>query len=120
VLVIDDEQIVRQTAKAMLERYGYTVLVAENGKEGLDLYRVLREKVSLIILDMTMPVMSGEETMRNLKLLDENVKVLLSSGHNEAEAIRRFAGKGLIGFIQKPYSATQLAHKVKAAVESSH
>jgi signal transduction histidine kinase/ActR/RegA family two-component response regulator len=119
VLVIDDEQIVRQTAKAMLERYGYTVLVAENGKEGLDLYRVVLDKVSLVILDMTMPVMSGEETLRNLKLLDADVRVLLSSGHNEAEAIRRFAGKGLIGFIQKPYSARQLAQKVKAAFEQS-
>jgi len=117
VLVIDDEQIVRHTAKAMLERYGYAVLIAENGKEGVDLYRVVRDKIGLVILDMTMPVMSGEETLRNLKLLDTNVKVLLSSGHNEAEAIRRFAGKGLIGFIQKPYSATQLAEKVKAALE---
>ena len=69
VLVIDDEQIIRQTAKAMLERYGYAVLVAENGKEGIDLYRVVHDKIGLVILDMTMPVMSGEETLRHLKLL---------------------------------------------------
>jgi PAS domain S-box-containing protein len=117
VLVIDDEQIIRQTAKAMLERYGYTVLVAENGKEGLDLFKVLSGKIALVILDMTMPVMSGEETLRHLKLFSPEVKVLLSSGHNESEAIRRFAGKGLAGFLQKPYSAIQLAHKVKAALQ---
>ncbi len=66
ILVIDDEPIVRQTAKAMLERYGYTVLLAENGKEGVDLFRVVRDKIALVLLDMTMPVMSGDETLRNL------------------------------------------------------
>jgi two-component system, cell cycle sensor histidine kinase and response regulator CckA len=60
--------------------------------------------------------MSGEETLRHLKLFSPDVKVLLSSGHNESEAIRRFAGKGLAGLVQKPYSAIQLAHKVKAAL----
>jgi len=118
VLVIDDEQIIRQTAKAMLERYGYTVLVAENGKEGVDLFRVVLDKISVVILDMTMPVMSGEETLRHLKLIKPEVKVLLSSGYNESEAIRRFTGKGLVGFIQKPYSAQHLAQTVRAALDA--
>jgi CheY-like chemotaxis protein len=119
VLVIDDEQIVRQTAKSMLERYGYTVLLAENGKEGVDLFRVAGHKIALIILDMTMPVMSGEETLRNLKLLNPRLPVVLSSGYNEIEAIRRFTGKGLAGFIQKPYSSVQLAKAVKAAMDGT-
>ncbi len=113
ILVIDDEQIVRQTAKSMLESYGYSVLVAENGREGVDLFRVVHEKVALVILDMSMPVMSGEETLRNLKLADPQTPVILSSGFNEVEAIRRFTGKGLAGFIQKPYSALDLARRVK-------
>ena len=117
VLVIDDEPIVRQTAKAMLERYGYTVLLAENGKEGVDLFRVTADRIDLVILDMTMPVMSGEETLRNLRLIRTDVTVLLSSGYNEVEAIRRFTGKGLAGFIQKPYSAVDLAETVKAAFQ---
>jgi PAS domain S-box-containing protein len=119
ILVVDDEQIVRHTAKAMLERYGYTVLVAENGKEGLDLFRLLADKVALIMLDMTMPVMSGEETLRNLRLIQPGVKVLLSSGYNEAEAIRRFTGKGLVGFIQKPYSALHLVRTVRRALDAA-
>ncbi len=118
VLVIDDEQVVRQTAKAMLERYGYTVLVAENGKEGIDLFRIVLDKVEVVILDMTMPVMSGEETLRNLRVIKPDVKVLLSSGYNESEAIRRFTGKGLVGFIQKPYSALHLAETVRAALHA--
>jgi PAS domain S-box-containing protein len=116
VLVIDDEQIVRQTAKSMLERYGYRVFLAENGKEGVDLFRAIADKISLVILDMTMPVMSGEETLRNLKLIQPQVRVLLSSGYNAADAVRRFAGMGLVGFVQKPYSAVHLAHSVETAL----
>lgn len=118
ILVIDDEQVVRQTAKSMLERYGYTVLVAENGKEGVDLFRIVADKVALVILDMSMPVMSGEETLRNLKLINPQVPVILSSGFNEVEAIRRFTGKGLAGFIQKPYSMAELAKRVKLTLEN--
>jgi signal transduction histidine kinase/ActR/RegA family two-component response regulator len=117
VLVIDDEEIIRRTAKSMLERYGYTVVVAENGKEGVDLFHVLGEKVSVVLLDMTMPVLNGEETFRMLKVIRPEVRVILSSGYNEVEAVRRFTGKGLAGFIQKPYSSTALAEKVRAALK---
>jgi PAS domain S-box-containing protein len=116
VLVIDDEEIVRRTAKSMLERYGYTVVVAENGKEGVDLFQVLAEKIAVVLLDMTMPVMNGEETFRLLKIISPDVRVILSSGYNEIEAVRRFTGKGLTGFIQKPYSSTALAEKVRSAL----
>jgi CheY-like chemotaxis protein len=61
---------------------------------------------------MTMPVMSGEEAFRRLKAARPNIKVILSSGYNEAEAIRSFTGKGLAGFLQKPYSSTALTEKV--------
>jgi PAS domain S-box-containing protein len=117
VLVADDEQIVRRAAKTMLERFGYTVVLAENGRECVDLYRVLGDKVKVIILDMTMPVMGGEDTFRELKAINPRVRVILSSGYNEVESIRHFTGKGLAGFIQKPYSALPLAAKVRAAIE---
>ncbi len=117
VLVIDDEQFVRRTAKSMLERYGYTVYVAENGREGVDLYRGLGDKVQAILLDMTMPVMSGAETFRELKSINPGIPVILSSGYNEVEAVQRFTGKGLAGFIQKPYSAAALASKIRTIIE---
>ena len=117
ILVIDDEPLVRRTTKSMLEHYGYTVVVAESGKEGVDLFNVLTDRVSLVLLDMTMPIMNGEETLRHLKTSQPDVKVILSSGYNEVEAIQRFTGKGLAGFIQKPYSAAALADKVKMALE---
>ena len=117
VFVIDDELMVRRTAKAVLERFGYTVVTAENGKEGVDLFRAYPNKVAVVILDMTMPVMSGDDTFRELRALDPDVRVILSSGYNEVEAIRRFTAKGLAGFLQKPYSAKVLGERVRSVLE---
>lgn len=118
ILVIDDEDAVRQTAKSALESYGYNVVVAENGKEGVDLFYALNDEVAAVLLDMTMPVMSGEEALMRLKSVRRGVPVVLSSGYDEAEATRRFTGKGLAGFIQKPYTAAGLAEKMKMVLES--
>jgi PAS domain S-box-containing protein len=118
ILVVDDEEIIRRTAKSMLERYGYTVVLAENGQEGLELFSTLGERVSAVLLDMTMPVMSGQETIYRLKEIDPAVKVILSSGNAEAEALRQFKGTGLSGFLQKPYSSKTLADKIKEVLEN--
>ncbi len=117
ILVIDDEEIIRRTAKSMLERYGYTVVLATNGKEGVELFQVLSEKVSAVLLDMTMPVMSGEEAFSRMRAIKPDVKVILSSGYNEVEAVRRFTGKGLAGFIQKPYSPIALGVKIMSVLQ---
>jgi CheY-like chemotaxis protein len=116
VLVIDDEEIVRRTARATLERFGYDVVVAEDGRQGLDTFRRLADRVDLVLLDMTMPVMSGEETFRELRIIEPDIKVILSSGYNEVEAIRHFTGKGLAGFIQKPYTSAHLAEAVRSVL----
>jgi PAS domain S-box-containing protein len=118
ILVIDDERVVRQAARAILERHGYTVLLAENGADGIDLFRIAAGRVSLVILDMSMPGMTGEETLKQLKLINEEVPVILSSGFNEAVAVRRFTGKDLAGFIQKPYSAATVAKRVKEILKA--
>lgn len=116
VLVIDDEEIVRRTAQATLERFGYQVLVAGDGRQGLEAFRRVADRVDAVVLDMTMPVMSGEETFRELRLIRPDIKVILSSGYNEAEAIRHFNGKGLAGFIQKPYTSARLAEAVRSVL----
>jgi len=103
----------------MLEHYGYAVIVAADGKEGVELFKVLKEKVTAVLLDMTMPVMNGEEAFRRMKEIQPEVKVLLSSGYNEVEAIRRFTGKGIAGFIQKPYPASALAEKLKSVIQAA-
>jgi PAS domain S-box-containing protein len=117
VLVIDDEDTVRQTAKSALESYGYRVRVAANGKEGVRIFQELNHEIAAVLLDMTMPVMSGEEALVRLKNIRPDIRVVLSSGYDEADATRRFTGKGLAGFVQKPYTAACLAETMKIALE---
>jgi PAS domain S-box-containing protein len=117
ILVIDDEDTVRQAAKSALESYGYKVVSAANGREGVRLFLELVGQIDAVLLDMTMPVMSGEEALARLKDIQSDIPVVLSSGYNEADATRRFTGKGLAGFIQKPYAAAGLAEKIKIALE---
>ncbi len=119
VLVVDDEDVVRRVAKVALEMRGYTVLLAENGREAVELVRRKGADLTLILLDMVMPVMSGEEAMDEIALLAPNVPVIASSGYDEREAARRFANRPVAGFLQKPYTSRQLAEKVKAILEAS-
>ncbi len=119
VLIVDDEDVVRSTARHALERYGYGVILANDGRAALDVFRDHYGDIAVVLLDLTMPVMSGEETLRNLQAIDPKVKVLLTSGYNQVEAVQRFAGKGLAGFIQKPYTAAELAGKIKEALSLS-
>ena len=94
--------MVCRMAKTVLQRCGYSVLTAKNGQEAVDLFREFHDRVALVLLDMTMPVMSGEEAFQRLQAIAPEVKVILSSGFNEVEAIQRFLDRGLTGFLQKP------------------
>ncbi|MEX2262235.1 MAG: PAS domain-containing protein [Bryobacteraceae bacterium] len=119
ILVVDDEEVVRRMAKSALENYGYQVLVAENGRVAVDLFARMAGLISLVILDLTMPVMNGETALSHLQRIQPGVKIVLSSGFNESEATKRFEGKSLAGFLQKPYTAPRLAEKVKAVLAAS-
>ena len=110
--------MVRTTAKNALERAGYTVLLAGSGQEAIDLFKAGGEQVSLVLLDLSMPGLNGHETFLQLKRVCPAVKVLLSSGYNEFEATRRFAGQGLAGFIQKPYTTGTLSETVNSILLS--
>ncbi len=118
ILVVDDEQVVRGMAKQALERYGYTVEVAEDGARGLDAFERDRDRIRCVVLDLTMPVMSGEETLGRMKALSPEVPIILSSGFNEMQAVKRFEGKGLAGFLQKPYRAAALVEKISAVLQN--
>jgi two-component system cell cycle sensor histidine kinase/response regulator CckA len=117
ILVVDDEELIRKTAQSALERYGYSVLTANDGQEAVELFRERADEVKVVLLDMTMPVMGGEEAFRQIRVLRPNARVIVSSGYNEVEAIRRFTAKGIAAFIQKPYTAAKLARIVKGAME---
>jgi nitrogen-specific signal transduction histidine kinase/CheY-like chemotaxis protein len=116
ILVIDDEEVVRRTAKATLERSGLDIVLAENGTEGVQLFQTLATKISAVLLDLTMPGMGGEETLLRIQAIRPDTKVVLSSGYNEVEVIRKFAGKGLVGFLQKPYTSAALIERIQAAL----
>ena len=113
VLVIDDEEPVRDAVTDILELEGLTVLTAPDGRTGLELYRQRQAEISLILLDLSMPGLNGEETYRELRQLNADVRVLLSSGYSHAEVAARFVGQSEVGFIQKPYDAEQLVREVK-------
>jgi len=116
ILVVDDEPMVLTLARTVLERFGYNVLAATRGEEALNILRRAPEDISAVILDITMPGMDGEEAFRGLKSIRSDVPVILSSGHSESDAMGRFSGEGLAGYLQKPYTAAQLAGKLRSAL----
>jgi CheY-like chemotaxis protein len=111
VLVVDDEELVRTTARIALSRAGYRVLLARNGREATSVVGERRDHIDLVLLDMTMPVMGGEETLERLMELFPGLLVLASSGYDEREAQQRF-GNRIADFLQKPYTAAQLTGKI--------
>jgi CheY-like chemotaxis protein len=119
VLVVDDEESVLDVAQQVLEECGFSVLLAHDGKEGVEVFRAHADEIALVLLDLTMPRMSGEEAFEEMRRIQANALVLLSSGYDESEAATRFAGKGLAGFIQKPYRVQDLVHAVRGVLEGS-
>ena len=117
VLIIDDEPMILNIAAEILEQSGFSVITAADGEEGLAKFRQ-NPDTSLVLLDLTMPRMSGDEVFRELRKIKPTVRVLLSSGYNEQDTTSRFAGKGLAGFIQKPYGAEQLVEAVRQVLQS--
>ncbi|GFO68368.1 hypothetical protein GMLC_19470 [Geomonas limicola] len=112
VLLVDDEQTVREVASEMLEELGFCPILATDGREALERFGS-EPGLRCVILDLTMPQMSGEECFQELRRLDPAVPVFLSSGYSEQEIAPRFSGCGLAGFIQKPYSLTALREQLK-------
>ncbi|MBN1867950.1 PAS domain-containing protein [Candidatus Sumerlaeota bacterium] len=119
ILVVDDEESVRAFAKRALERIGLTVLTATNGLEGVDVFRAHAREIDLVLLDLAMPHMDGEEAFRHMRQIRPGVPVVLSSGYNEQDATVRFAGKGLSGFLHKPYQPTELSNSVQKILKDS-
>ncbi|MBJ6749221.1 response regulator [Geomonas anaerohicana] len=113
VLLVDDEEAIRSLGKEMLESLGYSVLTAEDGAVAIEIFQQRRDEVDCVILDLTMPHMDGEQALQLLRSLDPQVQVILSSGYSEQEITERFTGRGLAGFIQKPYRLADLGLKLQ-------
>jgi CheY-like chemotaxis protein len=116
VLVVDDEVSVRAVAQEALERSGYQVLLAVNGKEAIALVESGVE-LDAVLLDMTMPVMSGEETLEAIRSHSAALPVVLCSGYSELEAARRVRGNHVSGFLQKPFTIDRLSAKIAEVMQ---
>lgn len=112
ILVVDDEEVMRQTAKSILMECGYTVLLAENGMEAVEIYRDHKDEIKAVLLDMVMPKMSGRQTYIEMANIDEKVKVLLVSGFKQDHRVESILRLGVKGFIQKPYTLKILANRL--------
>lgn len=117
VLIIDDEEIIRETASEILEELGYQVLCARDGKEGLDIYKNNQELINVIILDMIMPKMNGRECFAQLRKINPEVKVLISSGFTSEEAMRNINIDDAAGFLKKPFTVTELYEALCRVIE---
>jgi len=119
VLLVDDEMSVRESTGRLLEELGFNVLVAENGEKGLHTFATHVKDIVAVILDLTMPCLSGGEVFEKIRQLRPHMPVLLSSGYNEENTMERFTGEGLAGFLHKPFSITELASKLEHCLKAA-
>jgi len=117
VLLVDDDESVRSLSRLILEHIGFDVLLAEDGRKALKIFSEHKQEIRCIILDLTMPHMGGEETFQELRRIDPHVRIIMSSGYNEQDVVHRFIGKGISGFIQKPYLLKNLTHTLMKILE---
>ncbi len=118
VMIVDDEDFVTLLAQRVLTDEGYRVVTAKDGFQALELYRKLRDHLSLVILDFTMPVMDGSDVFNELLAINPRVPVVLSSGFAEQESIRAMLARGLRGFIPKPYTQKKLLEQVRSVLDT--
>jgi two-component system cell cycle sensor histidine kinase/response regulator CckA len=115
VLIVDDEEMIRQLAAATLQSSGYTVLLAENGQQAINIYSQEGERIDLVLLDLTMPILSGHEAFRHLLELNPRVRVLFASGY-AVEQLSDLEKEMMAGFVNKPYRPNDLVLAVEDAL----
>jgi PAS domain S-box-containing protein len=113
VLLVDDEPSVLSVASRMLEMMGFQVVTANDGIEALQVYRERQDEFACVLLDLSMPHLNGEEAYRELRSINRDVRVIITSGYNEQDVKQRFIGEGLSGFLQKPFLYDVLAAKMR-------
>ncbi len=117
ILVVDDEEDVRKMATRTLERHGFSVVTATDGREAVEVFRSSGDMIDVVLLDLTMPHMDGEETSLALRRIRPDVKIIFSSGYHEQDAIQQLDGQQRAVFLQKPYRSKKLVELVHAVVE---
>jgi len=112
VLVVDDEKMVRDVARRLLEHAGIQVVTASNGTDAVRVFRQHADDIALVLMDLTMPEMDGEQAFHDIRAIRSDAIVVLSSGFSEADAVKRLRRHGLAGFVRKPYTRQVLLHEI--------
>jgi len=116
ILLVDDQEPVRDVCSAMLRTLGYRVVTASDGREGLAYYRDAWRDIDVVIVDMVMPVLGGPECFRGMKEVNPEVRAILATGYSLEGAVQEVMNEGVLGFIQKPFRMEQLSQVVTAAI----
>jgi CheY-like chemotaxis protein len=118
IMIVDDEDFVTLLAQRVLTDEGYRVCTARDGFQALDIYKKLQDQIQLVILDFTMPIMDGAEVFSELRMINPQVPVVLSSGFTEQDKLKWMLAKGLRGFIPKPYTQQKLLLQVRSTLDA--
>lgn len=118
ILVVEDNVPVAELEQRFLENAGYTVIVANNGKEALEIYQTKKEEISLVILDLLMPEMSGRDCLMELIKIDPSVKVLIASGYSPEDKLHKEISPLVKGFVHKPFAVTELLNETHSVLDS--
>ncbi|MFN8494239.1 MAG: response regulator [Caldilineaceae bacterium] len=116
ILVIDDEELIRESIQDILETIGVQTICAADGHSGIELFKKKRSDIDAVLLDLAMPIMSGSETLHRIRELDPHVQIILSSGYSERETRSRVGADQGVIFLQKPYPIDILIDKVSQAL----
>ena len=119
VLVVDDDQSVRDVGKNMLEKIGFNVITAADGQEAVEIFRSRADEINCVLLDLTMPRLSGEESFHELRKIRKDIRVIIYSGYSEEATIQRFINQGVSEFLQKPFNLITLKNKMRKVFESN-
>lgn len=119
VLVVDDEAMVRELARDILKRYGYTMLMAGGGEEAVAVYQQHLGKVAAVVLDILMPDIDGVETFRRIREIDPAARVIISSGYDQERAAEKLLQEGAAAFVQKPYRIAELVRVVGTVIDGA-
>ena len=113
VLLVDDEEVILEVGKDLLEAMGYRVLLARDGKEAIEVYKKNQDEIDIVVLDMVMPTMGGGEAYDKMKEINPKVKVLLSSGYSIDGEAAEILERGCNSFIQKPFMINALTEEIR-------
>ena len=117
ILLVDDEEMIRIMVQEVLQRKGYRVMLAADGKSALEIFQREKDNINLVLLDQSMPVMTGQEVLQHMLALDPQATILLNSGFTETGQVDLFRELGASGFLSKPYDLRQLTLAVRRALD---